>query len=99
VLNLSRIKIVPAILFGLSLAGAQSALAANPTDTMDAEQFADYQEMQLSQEKGQIVQPSAADETQLASIARTLAVEEFLDYQDSLQVQTILNDNQPSTED
>ena len=75
--TLSRIQVVPAIVFGLSLAVAHSAGASNIYDTMSSEEIADHQSQQLGQQEGQIVQPQPVDETQLASAARTLSAEEF----------------------
>ncbi len=95
-----RTVVVPAFVFGLAIATVQGqALAANPTDTMSAEELADHQSQQIVQQEGQIVQPQPVDETQLASAARTLSAEEFADYRDSLNAVTIVTQTPAGSDD
>jgi len=99
VFTLSRIQVVPAIVFGLSLAVAHSAGASNIYDTMSSEEIADHQSQQLGQQEGQSVQPQAADDTQLASAASTRSAEEFADYQGQLNVVTIVTQTPAGSDD
>jgi len=100
VFTFPRTVVVPAFVFGLAIATVQGqALAANPTDTMSAEELADHQSQQIVQQEGQIVQPQPVNETQLASAARTLSAEEFADYQDSLNAVTIVTQTPAGSDD
>jgi len=77
VFTLSRTHVVPALVLGLTLVTAQSVVAANPYDTMSAEESADHQSQQLGQQQeGQIVQPKPVDAAKSArSPAPRAAVE------------------------
>ena len=97
--TLSRIQVVPAIVFGLSLAVAHNAGAASIYDTMSAEEIADHQSQQLGQQEGQAVQPRAVDDTQLASAASTRSAEEFADFQGQLNVVTIVTETPAGSDD
>ena len=97
--TLSRTHVVPALVLGLALVTAQSVLAASPYDTMSSEEIADHQSQQLGQQEGQIVQPKAVDNAQLASAAATQSAEEFAAFEGTLNVVTIVTPTAPGSDD
>ncbi|MCF3630289.1 hypothetical protein RJ527_03465 [Thalassospiraceae bacterium LMO-SO8] len=97
--TLSRTHVVPALVLGLTLMTAQSVVAASPYDTMSSEEIADHQSQQLGQQEGQIVQPKAVDNTQLASAAATQSAEEFAAFEGTLNVVTIVTPTAPGSDD
>ncbi len=97
--TLSRTHVVPALVLGLTLMTAQSVVAASPYDTMSSEEIADHQSQQLGQQEGQIVQPKAVDNAQLASAAATQSAEEFAAFEGTLNVVTIVTPTAPGSDD
>lgn len=97
--TLSRTHVVPALVLGLALVTAQTVLAASNTGLMSAEEYANYEQQQLGQQVGQIVQPKPVDDNQLASAAATRSAEEFADFQGQLNVVTIVTPAAPSSDD
>ncbi|MEQ8228301.1 MAG: hypothetical protein RIA64_09475 [Rhodospirillales bacterium] len=95
----TRFKIVPAIVLGLALVTAQTALAANPYDTMSDEEIADHQSLNLIPQQGEIVQPKPQDPQQLAALYRTMSDEEIATHEESLGAVTIVTPDAAGSDD
>lgn len=95
----SRTHVVPAIVLGLALMTAQTVLAASNTGLMSAEEYANYEQQQLGQQEGQIVQPKPVDNAQLASAAATRSAEEFAAFEGTLNVVTIVTPTPSGSDD